>query len=147
MTAPDPDCELCRSPGGEFIWGDELCRVVRVADPDYPGYCRVVWAGHIKEMTDLTSSDRRHLMNVTFAVELALRRLCAADKVNLASLGNQVQHLHWHVIARHRGDRHFPAPIWAAAAARTVSPGSPLDSAALRAAIVEALAEEHGGGL
>jgi diadenosine tetraphosphate (Ap4A) HIT family hydrolase len=35
------------------------------------------------------------------------------DKINLASLGNMTPHLHWHVIPRHAGDRHFPRPIWA----------------------------------
>jgi diadenosine tetraphosphate (Ap4A) HIT family hydrolase len=34
-------------------------------------------------------------------------------KVNLASLGNQVPHLHWHVIPRYADDAHFPKPIWA----------------------------------
>jgi diadenosine tetraphosphate (Ap4A) HIT family hydrolase len=32
--------------------------------------------------------------------------------VNLASLGNVVPHLHWHVIARFADDKHFPQPIW-----------------------------------
>ena len=36
------------------------------------------------------------------------------DKINLASLGNMVPHLHWHVIPRFRDDRHFPEPIWGA---------------------------------
>ena len=44
-----------------------------------------------------------------------LRSLLAPTKVNLASLGNVVPHLHWHVIARFEGDSHFPAPVWAAA--------------------------------
>ena len=43
------------------------------------------------------------------------------DKVNLAALGNMVPHLHWHVIPRWRGDRHFPDAIWAAP---RVAPGA-----------------------
>ena len=33
--------------------------------------------------------------------------------MNLASLGNQVPHVHWHVIPRFSNDAHFPLPIWA----------------------------------
>ena len=108
-------CELCETTGGELLWRDDRCRVVLVDDPDYPGFCRVIWAGHIKEMTDLTAAERRHLMEVVFAVEDAVRATLAPDKINLASLGNVVPHLHWHVIPRYRSDRHFPNPIWGAA--------------------------------
>lgn len=51
-------------------------------------------------------------MNVVFAVEAALRQCFAPDKINLASFGNVVAHLHWHVIPRWFDDRHFPEPIW-----------------------------------
>ncbi|HTZ00293.1 MAG TPA: HIT domain-containing protein, partial [Rhodocyclaceae bacterium] len=98
-------CELCESSGGEVVWQDALCRVVAVGGPEgkaFPGFCRVVWRRHVAEMTDLPPSERRHLMNVVFAVEAALRALCGADKINLASLGNAVPHLHWHVIPRRR---------------------------------------------
>ena len=52
-------------------------------------------------------------MNAVFATEAALRDLALPRKVNLASLGNAVPHLHWHVVPRHGDDRHFPKPIWA----------------------------------
>ncbi|MCL2162536.1 MAG: HIT domain-containing protein, partial [Betaproteobacteria bacterium] len=45
-------------------------------------------------------------------VESSLRALMTPDKINLASLGNRVPHLHWHVIARFADDRHFPESIW-----------------------------------
>ncbi|MDP2246595.1 MAG: HIT family protein, partial [Nitrosomonadales bacterium] len=45
------NCELCMTPGGELIWQDALCRVVRVDDVDYPGFCRVILNRHVKEMT------------------------------------------------------------------------------------------------
>jgi diadenosine tetraphosphate (Ap4A) HIT family hydrolase len=48
-------------------------------------------------------------------VERALRNELQPDKINLASLGNMVPHLHWHVIARFSDDAHFPSPIWAEA--------------------------------
>jgi diadenosine tetraphosphate (Ap4A) HIT family hydrolase len=147
MTEPVIDCELCVGPGGESIWEDTLCRVVRVADPDYAGFCRVIWNAHVGEMTDLPAQERRHLMAVVFALEAALRGLYRPDKVNLASFGNMVPHLHWHVIPRFRDDRHFPQPVFAAPQrpAAVCNRAAP-SAAALRDAIVRALAEEQGGG-
>ena len=106
------ECELCESDGGTPLWRNERCRVVLVDEPGYPGFCRVIWNAHVKEMTDLTNAERGHLMDVVFAVEMALRELLRPDKVNLASLGNATPHLHWHVIPRFRDDPHFPNPIW-----------------------------------
>jgi diadenosine tetraphosphate (Ap4A) HIT family hydrolase len=140
-------CELCATPGGDILWQDGLCRVVRVrgADGDaFAGFCRVVWKAHVAEMSDLDAADRRHLMNVVFAVEAALRARLAPDKINLASLGNVVPHLHWHVIPRWRDDSHFPAPIWAAAQRPGAARQPPAD-AALTAEIAAALAEELSG--
>lgn len=108
-------CELCDRTGGELLWRDERCRVVHVDEPGYPGFCRVIWERHVKEMTDLSDDERLHLMEVVFAVESVLREQLAPDKVNLASLGNVVPHLHWHVIPRFADDPHFPSPIWAEA--------------------------------
>src|SRR5512133_1942828 len=110
-------CELCEGRG-ETVWEDSLCRVTRVGGEEgkaFPGFCRVVWNTHVAEMTDLSPADRRHLMNVVFATEAALRALLRPDKINLASLGNAVPHLHWHVIPRWRDDSRFPLPIWAEA--------------------------------
>jgi diadenosine tetraphosphate (Ap4A) HIT family hydrolase len=130
-AAIDSPCDFCRADGGEVVWRDDFCRVVIVGDKDYPGFCRVVLNRHVREMTDLPEDERARLMRVVFAVEAAVRELLAPDKVNLASLGNVVPHLHWHVIPRFRGDRHFPAPIWAAAA-RAASVAPALDPSGLR---------------
>ncbi len=107
------DCPLCRHAPEAVLWQDGLCRVIWVADPDYPGYCRVILNDHVREMTDLPEVERQRLMTVVFAVEAALREVLLPTKVNLASLGNQVPHLHWHVIPRYEDDRHYPDPIWA----------------------------------
>ncbi len=109
-------CDLCDGPGGVVLWRDERLRVVRVADPDYPAFLRVVWNAHVKEMTDLSADESEYFMRAVFATEGVLRNLLNPEKMNLASLGNQTPHLHWHVIPRFRDDRHFPNPVWAPAA-------------------------------
>lgn len=123
-----PQCELCTTPGGTLLWQDDRCRVIQVADPHYPGFCRVVWNAHCAEMSDLNAADRAHLMHVVWATERAIRDTMAPQKINLASLGNMVPHLHWHVIPRFADDRHFPQPIWGEAqreGARRAAPASP----------------------
>ena len=141
------NCELCETAGGEILWEDSLCRVVRVGGAegaDFPGFCRVVWHAHAAEMTDLSPGERRHLMNVVFAAEAAVRSLARPDKINLASLGNVVPHLHWHVIPRWRDDSRYPAPIWAVP--HRAGRGRPVpDARALRDAIAEVLSEEGAG--
>jgi diadenosine tetraphosphate (Ap4A) HIT family hydrolase len=106
-------CEFCSTPGGAVLWQNDLCRVVRVDEPDYPGFCRVILKRHAREMSDLTPVERDGLMAVVFAVEEAIGATMRADKMNLASLGNMTPHVHWHVIPRFRDDRHFPTPVWA----------------------------------
>ena len=69
-------------------------------------------------------------------VEQALREVMQPLKVNLASLGNLVPHLHWHVIPRYADDAHFPAPVWAPAA--SLPPPAVLDE---RRALLPQLAE------
>ena len=90
---------------------------VRVVPPrgahDYPGFCRVIWGAHVAEFSDLGEPERAHLMRVVYAVERAVRRVMQPNKVNLASLGNMVPHVHWHVIPRFSNDAHFPQPVWA----------------------------------
>ena len=112
MRMADP-CLFCDTPGGAVLWQNDLCRVVRVDEPDYPGFCRVILKRHAREMSDLAPDERDRLMAVVFAVEEAVRATMQAEKMNLASLGNMTPHVHWHVIPRFRDDRHFPNPVWA----------------------------------
>lgn len=107
------DCELCAQPGGKVIHRNELLRIVLVDDPHYPGFCRVIWNAHVKEMTDLSAMERAALMDAVWLVEAALRETMQPEKINVASLGNVVPHLHWHVIPRYGDDAHFPGPVWA----------------------------------
>jgi diadenosine tetraphosphate (Ap4A) HIT family hydrolase len=129
------DCVFCSGDGGQKVYDDGRCRVV-IADEPFAGFCRVIWNAHVREMTDLASTDREHLMRIVFRVEAALRALLEPHKINLASLGNLVPHLHWHVVPRFPDDSHFPNPVWGAAKRETPERSLPPNFAALLAARV-----------
>ena len=107
-------CELCSFKPEETVFSTAKWRVIQVNDTDYPGFCRVIWNEHVREMTDLPDMDRRELMDVIWTVERVVREVMKADKINLASLGNVVPHLHWHIIPRFTDDKNFPDSIWSA---------------------------------
>lgn len=144
-------CALCEATGGELVWQDDRCRVIRVEGregDDYPGFCRVVWQKHVREMTDLSVVDRQYLMHVVYAVEVVVRELYRPDKINLASLGNLTPHLHWHVIPRRHDDPNFPAPIWAESPRRSESTFliTPVSAKSLHDRLLIALASESKDG-
>ncbi|MES2128577.1 MAG: HIT family protein [Pseudomonadota bacterium] len=111
-------CNLQTKP----VWKSDKLAVIVVDDAAYPGFCRVIWNAHVKEMSDLSGADRMVLMDAVWHVELAVREVMEPGKVNVASLGNMTPHLHWHVIPRFADDAHFPNPVWAAAVRTTDEP-------------------------
>lgn len=113
---------MCREDGGVLVLKNALYRVVLVQDADLPGFVRVIVNDHVREMTDLPAGPRMLLLDAVFAVEGVLREVLAPAKVNLASLGNAVPHLHWHVIPRFDDDPFFPHSVWGARQRATPEP-------------------------
>jgi diadenosine tetraphosphate (Ap4A) HIT family hydrolase len=79
-------------------------------------------------------------MDAVACAERVLREQLQPTKINLATLGNMVPHLHWHVIARFDWDSRFPAPVWAPAA-REPDPARLAGIEALRPRLEQALAD------
>lgn len=109
-------CPLCAPAGEDVLLQTANLRVIAVHnEANAPAFCRVIWQHHVAEMTDLQPAERQELMDAVYRVEAAMRQVFKPAKINLASLGNVVPHLHWHVIARFGNDANFPAPVWAPA--------------------------------
>lgn len=89
-------------------------RLIRPNEPLHPGFYRLVWKAHVAEFTDLDPLQRTVCMDAVALVESEMRKELRTHKINLASLGNMVPHLHWHLIARWPWDAHWPQPVWAA---------------------------------
>jgi diadenosine tetraphosphate (Ap4A) HIT family hydrolase len=109
------DCPLCLEPTDLRVAESALWRVVRVVDANFPAFYRLIWRSHVAEFSQLSEPEARACMAAVTAIERVLLSALRPTKINLATLGNVVPHLHWHVIARFDWDSHFPNPIWGAA--------------------------------
>lgn len=132
-------CVFCEGDGGTVLWRDARLRVIHAAVEGHPWFLRVILNRHVPEMSDLDPPERAALMRVVFAAEQTLREACTPVKMNLASFGNQVPHLHWHVVARFADDPHYPEPPFGAPVRRG-APRAAADASGLAARLTELLA-------
>jgi diadenosine tetraphosphate (Ap4A) HIT family hydrolase len=112
-------CELCELAASAKVVANDRFSVILADEANYPGFARVIWNEHVREVSDLADADRLLLNDAVWKLEQAVREVMQPLKVNVASLGNVVPHLHWHVIPRYADDAHFPAPVWAQAVRAT----------------------------
>ncbi|MBN8744991.1 MAG: HIT family protein [Thiomonas arsenitoxydans] len=141
-------CALCKTDGGRLIWRGAEFRLIRADDALLPAFYRVVWNAHVAEFSELSALQRLTCLDAVTLAEQLLRETLAPDKINLASLGNVVPHLHWHVIARWRWDAYWPQSAWSAAQrpaddAMLVSLGARLPE--VDAVLQRAFAQRFGG--
>lgn len=93
-----------------------LSRLLLMNDARYPWLILVPMRGGMRELFDLEAADRALLIEEAAGVGRVLAAAGAAgraaDKINIAALGNIVAQLHVHVIARFAGDPAWPGPVW-----------------------------------
>jgi diadenosine tetraphosphate (Ap4A) HIT family hydrolase len=89
-----------------------LCRLLLSNDSNYPWFILVPRRADIREIFELEPQDQLQLWRETTLLSQILNTLFAADKLNVAALGNVVSQLHMHVIVRKRDDIAWPSPVW-----------------------------------
>lgn len=89
-----------------------LCKVLLMNDSNYPWIILVPSLEGLKEIIDLDAGRQQQLWQESSVVSHLLKTVFAAEKLNIAALGNQVPQLHIHHIARFSADPAWPAPVW-----------------------------------
>ncbi|MBL4691998.1 MAG: HIT domain-containing protein [Magnetovibrio sp.] len=89
-----------------------ICRVLLIRDETYPWIVLVPEREGLRDLDDLSATDRTIVMAEIDQVSKALKSLVKPYKINVAALGNMVEQLHIHVIARFQDDAAWPAPVW-----------------------------------
>jgi len=65
-----------------------------------------------KEMSEVPREIRMEIYDLLDTIEREMIDHYAPDKINIASFGNYVPHVHWHIMARFKEDSYFPEPMW-----------------------------------
>ena len=130
-TMTDPSCKACSGAwpkADHFIADLELSRAYLHDDQFFPGWTVVVFKRHATELFHLAPTERIQLMEEVNLVAKTLAQVYGARKINYELLGNQLPHIHWHVIPRLAGDPAPLEPVWRVPHEPDLSSGTDLQS-------------------
>ncbi len=114
-----PACPLCersqqilagRFPG--HVKTLDHTHVVLSENQGCPGWCVLILKNHADHLADLPSAAQTAIFSEVSRVAAAIRAVYGPLRINYECLGNQVAHVHWHVIPRHASDPDPRNPVW-----------------------------------
>lgn len=96
-----------------FLIADlKISRLLLMNDANYTWLILVPRKKDLVELTDLSFEEQTEVLREINLLGEILQQNFAAEKLNIAALGNVVKQLHIHVIARKVDDVAFPKPVW-----------------------------------
>ena len=79
----------------------------------YRGHCVLIFdPRHVTRIDELSPEEWQLMSSDIMNVEKTLIDVFQPDHINIASLGQVVPHLHWHIIPRYTEDPRWGGPIW-----------------------------------
>lgn len=113
MTGP-----FCKACSGEWPRSDHFiadCGQTRAylhEDQFFPGWTILVLKRHATELFHLSIEERAGMIEEVARMAEILACEYGAVKVNYELLGNQMPHIHWHLIPRMKSDPAPLDPVW-----------------------------------
>jgi diadenosine tetraphosphate (Ap4A) HIT family hydrolase len=89
----------------------DLCHVLLIDKTEVPWFLLVPETTHT-EVCDLVPTIQAAILAEITVLSRFVRTHFVSDKLNVASIGNIVPQMHWHVIGRRRDDPYWPGPVW-----------------------------------
>jgi len=93
-----------------MIYSNCLIRVER-EESEIP-WLKIFVQREVKEFSECTNAEKLSIFNAMDLIEKMMLAYYNPTKINLASFGNYVPQVHWHVMARFKDDSFFPEPMW-----------------------------------
>lgn len=66
----------------------------------------------VKEFFQCNDAEKIEIFRVIDIIERQMNLYFEPMKINIASFGNMLPQVHWHVMARFENDSYFPQPMW-----------------------------------
>lgn len=81
----------------------EVSTVFLFKEQTYTGRCNVVYKDHVKELFHLEKPEYEAYMNDVKKVCEALDKAFQPDKINYGAYGDNMHHLHMHLVPKYKG--------------------------------------------
>lgn len=79
----------------------------------YRGHCILIYdPAHASRLDQLSAEEWSAFARDVHLASKALVAFFQPDHINVESLGNEMPHLHWHLIPRYEEDPRWGGPIW-----------------------------------
>jgi len=65
-----------------------------------------------KEFSECSGDEKKIIWEALDIIEKEMIQYFKPDKINIASFGNMLPRVHWHIMARYEHDNYFPEPMW-----------------------------------
>jgi diadenosine tetraphosphate (Ap4A) HIT family hydrolase len=83
----------------------------------YRGHCILIYdSRHASRPDELSPAEWSAYAMDLHRCAAAVMAVCAPDHLNVELLGNQMPHLHWHVIPRYGSDPRWGSAVWTTSA-------------------------------
>jgi len=67
---------------------------------------------NIKEFSQCNKETKIQIWEALDIIEKEMLNYFKPEKINIASFGNYVPHVHFHIMARYKEDSYYPEPMW-----------------------------------
>ncbi len=117
MSAPKPKPHLFEidpqiGRDSRLICDLTLSQLRLLNDKRFPWLVLVPRVPNVTELFELDEGQSRQLLSEISHVSHTVKKLFAAEKMNVAAIGNKVRQLHVHIVARHATDISWPGVVW-----------------------------------
>ncbi|MCK5293174.1 MAG: HIT family protein [Arcobacteraceae bacterium] len=93
-----------------MIYQNQLIKVE--IEPFEIPWLKIFTIDRIKEFSECSKKIQFEILEVLNIIEIEMLEYFKPTKVNIASFGNYVPHVHFHIQARFENDSFFPEPTW-----------------------------------
>ena len=84
---------------------------IEIEDSEIP-WLKIFTQTVYKEMSEVPKQIRIDIYDLLYTIEKEMITYYNPTKINIASFGNYMPHVHWHIMARFEEDSYFPEPMW-----------------------------------
>ena len=81
-------------------------------EPSQIPWVKIFTQKNIKEFSMCDKETKLMIWDALDIIEKSMLKYFKCDKINIASFGNYVPHVHFHIMARFKNDNYFPEPMW-----------------------------------